>query len=248
MLRARLPPSPPSGSAIMIELPLQSRSACGERRGRRSAIAGGRRRSRRSPSPRRPRRLRRRRPRRRFPGVIPRNLELDRSLADHCAQTADLIDRGRVQLSARRSPGRPTSPGPDRPRSSIYSITPAGVAGFIATPAFSAERPDQLQRAVEVRAGLDVHGDEVGRRPRRTPRCRYRPAGSSGGPRTVRRMRPQRLDDLRPERDVGHEVAVHDVDVDAVGAGRVDRAHLLAEPGEVGGEDRGRDLERAAIG
>ena len=36
-------------------------------------------------------------------------------------------------------------------------------------------------------------------------------------------------------------MAVHDVDVDPVGAGLVDRAHLLAEPGEIGGQDRGGD-------
>ena len=44
-----------------------------------------------------------------------------------------------------------------------------------------------------------------------------------------------------PEGEVGHEVAVHDVDMDPVGAGRVDGAHLLAKPREVGGEDGGGD-------
>ena len=41
-------------------------------------------------------------------------------------------------------------------------------------------------------------------------------------------------------------MAVHHVDVDPVGAGLVDRAHFLAELGEVGGQDRGGD-ERAAM-
>ena len=40
-------------------------------------------------------------------------------------------------------------------------------------------------------------------------------------------------------------MAVHDVDMDPVGAGGVDRAHLLAELGEVGGQDRWGDGERA---
>ena len=39
---------------------------------------------------------------------------------------------------------------------------------------------------------------------------------------------------------------VHHVDVDPVGAGGVDRAHFLAELGEVGGQDRWGD-ERAAM-
>ena len=40
-------------------------------------------------------------------------------------------------------------------------------------------------------------------------------------------------------------MAVHDVDMDPVGAGGVDRAHLLAELGEIGGEDRRCDNQRA---
>ena len=39
-------------------------------------------------------------------------------------------------------------------------------------------------------------------------------------------------------------MAVHHVDVDPVGAGRVDRAHFLAEPGEIGGQDRRGDERR----
>ncbi len=46
-------------------------------------------------------------------------------------------------------------------------------------------------------------------------------------------QRAERLDEPRAERDVGHEVAVHDVDVDAVGAGPVDGADFLAQPGKV---------------
>ena len=42
-------------------------------------------------------------------------------------------------------------------------------------------------------------------------------------------------------------MAVHDVDVDPVGAGLVDRAHFLAELGEVGGQDRGSN-ERTGHG
>ena len=51
----------------------------------------------------------------------------------------------------------------------------------------------------------------------------------------------ERLHDVRAEGDVGHEMAVHHVEMDPVRAGLVDRAHLLAQAGEVGGEDRGSD-------
>jgi len=49
------------------------------------------------------------------------------------------------------------------------------------------------------------------------------------------------LDDDRAHGDRRHEVTVHDVDVDDLGAGGEDRADLLAEPCEVGAEDRRRD-------
>jgi hypothetical protein len=55
------------------------------------------------------------------------------------------------------------------------------------------------------------------------------------------RMRAERFDHRRADRDVGDEMAVHHVDVDPVGPGRVDRADLLAQAGEIGGQDRRGD-------
>ena len=99
-----------------------------------------------------------------------------------------------------------------------------------------------------MRACLDMHGDDVG-------------AGFGEGfeIRIARRdhqmhverllgVRPDRFDDIRPDRNVGHEMAVHDVDMDPVGAGGIDRAHLFAEFCEIGGEDRRGDDERARTG
>ena len=43
-------------------------------------------------------------------------------------------------------------------------------------------------------------------------------------------------------------MAVHHVDMDPVGAGRVDRPHLLAQTGEIGGEDRRGDADRLLHG
>ena len=54
-------------------------------------------------------------------------------------------------------------------------------------------------------------------------------------------VRPERLHHVRADGDVGHEMPVHDIDMDPVGAGRIDGAHLLAEPGEIGREDRWGD-------
>ena len=52
-------------------------------------------------------------------------------------------------------------------------------------------------------------------------------------------------DDVGPEREVGHELAVHDVPLDEVDAGLLQGGDLLAEPGEVGGQHGRGDLDRA---
>ena len=50
--------------------------------------------------------------------------------------------------------------------------------------------------------------------------------------------RPQRLDDRRSHRNVGHEVAIHHIHVDPVGSGLLRLGHLLAQTGEVSRENR----------
>jgi hypothetical protein len=104
----------------------------------------------------------------------------------------------------------------------------AGVAGIERHAGLLAERLDALDGAVEVRAGLGMDGDDVGaglgegveervdRRIIRWTSNGLACAGEAPSPR-------------RADRQVGHEMAVHDVDVDPVGAGLVDRAHFLAE-------------------
>ena len=53
----------------------------------------------------------------------------------------------------------------------------------------------------------------------------------------------ERADDQRAERDRGHEMPIHDVDVDHPRARREHLVDLRAEPREVGREDRGRDAQ-----
>jgi len=43
-----------------------------------------------------------------------------------------------------------------------------------------------------------------------------------------------RFDDHRADRQVRDEAAIHYIDMDPIAAGRVSRAHLLAEPREIG--------------
>ena len=61
----------------------------------------------------------------------------------------------------------------------------------------------------------------------------------------LRRDMPDRLHHLRTEGNIRHEMAVHDVDVDDVAAGRHDVADRFAEPREIAGENGGEDFQRA---
>ena len=56
-------------------------------------------------------------------------------------------------------------------------------------------------------------------------------------------VRAHRLDDVGTIGNVGDEMAVHHVEMDPVGAGGIDGAHLFAEFGKVGRQDRRRNHE-----
>ncbi len=60
-----------------------------------------------------------------------------------------------------------------------------------------------------------------------------------------RRVRAAGGDHVGPHRQVRHEGAVHDVPLDSVDTGRLERSDLLAETGEVGRQNRGRDRKRS---
>ena len=96
-----------------------------------------------------------------------------------------------------------------------------------------------------MRSGLDMHGDNVGAGLGERFEIRIARRDHQMNVERLSGVAAQRLHHVRSDRDVGDEMAVHDVDVDPVGAGGVDRAHFFAEFGEVGGEDRRGDDEWA---
>ena len=57
------------------------------------------------------------------------------------------------------------------------------------------------------------------------------------------RVRAQRLYHHRADGDVGHEMAVHHVDMHPIGPFGLDRAAFGAEVGEISRQDRRRDLD-----
>ncbi len=56
-----------------------------------------------------------------------------------------------------------------------------------------------------------------------------------------RGVQPGSGDDVGSERDVGHELTVHDVPLDTVGPGGLELRDFVAEPREVGGQHGGDD-------
>ncbi len=99
-----------------------------------------------------------------------------------------------------------------------------------------------LERVVHVRRGLPVHDQRVGSRggelvdaPLRALDHEVNVEDSAAVVDEV----SEGIDDQRSDRDRRHEVAVHHVHVDHASAGIHHLLDLLAEAGEVGGQDRG---------
>ena len=106
-----------------------------------------------------------------------------------------------------------------------------------------AQLADMLKRAMDMRPGFGMHRDAVG-------------AGLGEGfqigiHRRDHQMHVERLFGVGPKRlhhrrsdgDVGHEMAVHHIDMDEIGARRLDRLDLRAQPGKIGRQDRRRDSD-----
>jgi hypothetical protein len=64
----------------------------------------------------------------------------------------------------------------------------------------------------------------------------------------LRRGPPDGLQHDRPDRNIRHETTVHHIHMDPVGAGPIDRAHLIAQAREVCRQQGGRDQNVISIG
>ena len=104
-----------------------------------------------------------------------------------------------------------------------------------------AQRADQLDRAVHMRAGFGMHGDDIGSRCGKGFDIDIDRADHQMDVERLGGVRAQRLHHHRPDREVGHEMPVHHIDMDPVRPGCVNRPHLFAQPREVGRENRRRD-------
>jgi len=86
----------------------------------------------------------------------------------------------------------------------------------------------------QLAAGVDVAGEQL-----------VGVADHQMGLEPHRRPAPAGGDHVGPEGQVGHEVAIHHIPLDAVDARLLEGGDVVAEPGEVGREDGGDDQRRA---
>jgi hypothetical protein len=123
--------------------------------------------------------------------------------------------------------------------SSTYSSQLSGVAGLKTRPGFAAAFADQPDRAVDVLARLGMERDVGGaclREIRHDAVDGFDHQVHVDGRRDARLA--QCLTHQRADREIRHVVVVHHVEMDDVRARRQHGPHFLAEPREIGGQDR----------
>ena len=91
--------------------------------------------------------------------------------------------------------------------------------------------------------GLLMHDDQVGSRLGKVRDMEFWTHDHQVGFDQQRRDAPHGGDDTRAHRNIGHVSAVHHVYLQPPRARRFDLAHLIAQPREVGGEDRGANFD-----
>ena len=128
---------------------------------------------------------------------------------------------------------------------STGSTTSIGDAGAERDGGLLPERSDVRDGGRQIGHRLGVHVDEVGARAREVLQVAVGLDDHQVEIERNRRRLADRLHDRGTQRDVRDELAVHDVDVDHVGARRRDRLHLFAQAGKISGENGRRDTQGA---
>jgi glycine C-acetyltransferase len=104
--------------------------------------------------------------------------------------------------------------------------------------------PDELDGAMRMRSGFGMEGQDIGPRLGEFRDVLIDRRDHQMAVEGLVAVRAKRLHHHRADGDVGHEMPVHDIDVDVIRAGSIDRLHLRAQPGEIGRQNRGRDAGR----
>src|SRR5438552_5697614 len=182
--------------------------------------------------------------RRRLRGDAAVDFDIDIASRNEIARFADLVDhRGNEALAAKAWIDRH-----DEDEVEPVQYMPDvidGRSGIERDAGLLAERLHGLQRAVEMGTRLGMNRDGVGAGLGESFEIAVDWRDHQMDVKGFPRHWPDRGHHHRAEADIGHEMPIHHVDMYPVGARLIDGAHLIAEPGEIGGEDRGRDTKRA---
>jgi hypothetical protein len=117
-----------------------------------------------------------------------------------------------------------------------------GVGGETTTPNPRPNSAAILRASDGIGNGFDVHRDEVSARLGELREIRRRVGGHQVTVETQASVGTERCDNRDTERDVRHEVTVHDVEVEKIGA-PLDGRHLFRQTAEVRRQQRRGDLD-----
>ena len=115
-----------------------------------------------------------------------------------------------------------------------YSSVSIGVEGLENSAGLFAQILDLREVAVQMGAGFHLNGNDVSAGFGEVGNVLFRLDDHQVNIQRLLRHRTERLDDQWADGDVGHEAAVHDVDMDPVSAGLIHGFHLVAETCEIG--------------
>ena len=168
---------------------------------------------------------------------------MDRAVANHRAQLFDLVDLAVDEFL-------PAKTGVDGHHADqvdhiqkVFGLFGAG-RGIERKPRLGPQSAGGLQRAVDMRSGLQMRGDHIGARLgiglkvliyRRNHQMHIHHGFD---------MRADRFDQRRAEGKVRHEMPVHHIDMDPITALGLDGLDFLAKVGEIRRQDRGGDFDR----
>ncbi len=172
---------------------------------------------------------------------------MDRPVTDHGAQAADLIDLAvdeflAAKAGVHRHHAHQIAEIQQRPRRFDRG------AGIEREPRLGPGGADGLQGAVGMGTGLQMGGDHI--------RPGIGEGLDIGIDRRNHQMHVHHGGDVladgfaqgRAKGQVGHEMPVHDIDMHPIGPLGLDRLNFTSEIGEIGGQDRRRDLDGAVEG
>ena len=96
---------------------------------------------------------------------------------------------------------------------------------------------------MQVRAGFGMDRNEIRTRIRKRAQVRVGGRNHQMDIHEGRDVRPDRRDNIRPDRQVRHEMTIHGINVDPVGTFGLDGTDLSAEICKIRRQDRRRDLD-----